>query len=328
MIARRLVPALFLLTAMHGSAAAQRPVAPLPIPHTLVGFVHDTLGNPVDSVLVFIPSEKRRVMTTADGKFRFDDVKPGTYDVSARRLGYLPLIKEVVVAEGGGTTTFRLVPIVRTLAPVVTTVDRGGLSGVVGDTGYNIIQGAQVHVISTDLHAATDSMGRFFLDVKPGKYMVNFTAPGYASRLMSVNVPGDSGRRIVAWLAPTTLRASRMEAFNLQELGFRMDTMPPVRSRRFTREDINRVGYEDLLQMANAGAAGKRVDESCWAYLDGGPDSIPIWGLAAADLEFVEVYTKKDARRAPTSIMNNKRVSTQVAPQSDCPVRIYAWLRK
>ena len=107
--------------AVLGAASldAQLPVAPRPAgPRTLVGVVSDTLGTPVDSAEIFIASLKRRVLSTADGSFRVDDIKPGTYDVSARRLGYLPQLRKVRVGEDGGTATFNLIPYVRGLAPV------------------------------------------------------------------------------------------------------------------------------------------------------------------------------------------------------------------
>src|SRR5689334_18890432 len=74
---------------------AQTPAPPTAGPRTLVGVVSDTAGVPIDSAEIFISALKRRVMSAADGRFRFDDIKPGTYDVSARRLGYLPQVRNV-----------------------------------------------------------------------------------------------------------------------------------------------------------------------------------------------------------------------------------------
>ena len=50
-------------------------------PRTLVGIVVDTTAVSLDSIDVYIASLKKRTTSDANGRFRFDDVKPGTYDV-------------------------------------------------------------------------------------------------------------------------------------------------------------------------------------------------------------------------------------------------------
>src|SRR5690348_4145297 len=167
---------------------AQRPAQPAAGPRTLVGVVSDTAGVPIDSAEIFISALKRHVMSAADGRFRFDDIKPGTYDVSARRLGYLPQVRKVKVADEGGAISFQLVPYVRGLAPVVTSSTRGGLSGVVGDTSYRSIAGTEISALATDRRTVSDSTGSFFLDLKPGKHILRVNAPGFSTRLVSVTV--------------------------------------------------------------------------------------------------------------------------------------------
>ena len=123
-----------------GVAAAQQPATPRPAgPRTLVGVVLDTIGNPVDSAELLIASLKRHVMSGADGTFRFDDVKPGSYEIAARRIGYYPQVRTAVVGDNGGVVSFSLAPGIRALPPVVTSVPLGGLSGVIGDTAYDIV---------------------------------------------------------------------------------------------------------------------------------------------------------------------------------------------
>ena len=159
---------------MSQSAIAQQPTAPKPAgPKTLVGIVTDTLGNPVDSVEPVISSIKRQTMSKSTSTFRFDDIKPGPYQVLARRLGYYPQVQSTTVDDKGGVVSFSILLGIRALPPVVSSVARGGLSGVIGDTAYNIVGDAQVAVIASDHRTLSDSLGRFFLDLKPGKYMVS-----------------------------------------------------------------------------------------------------------------------------------------------------------
>ncbi|HEX8945850.1 MAG TPA: carboxypeptidase-like regulatory domain-containing protein [Gemmatimonadaceae bacterium] len=309
-------------------AGAQRStMAPPPAgPRTLVGVVSDTLGNPVDSVEVFITSLKRRTMSTADGAFRFDDLKAGTYDVTTRRLGFLPQLRRVNVGGQGGTTTFSLIPYMRGLPPVVSAAARGGLSGVIGDTAYNIVAGAQISVMASDRRAVSDSTGAFFLDLKPGRHLVRVKAPGFASRLVSVTIPNDSGRRMVVWLSPSTRGESAREEWAMDGLNERLMRRNPVWSTIYSREDIIRMGMTDAAQIATI-AARKRVDESCPAIIDGGPRTAPIWAFAASDIETIETYASRPASYGPTSIMSRGHAPPP-AESSDCPITVYLWLRK
>jgi len=187
------------LPAVVVNAAPERPG-----PRKVAGVVRDTAAVALDSVEVSITSLQRRVFSKADGAFLFTDVAPGKYEVRARKLGYGPQIREMVVDSAGGTGMFSLVPLPYVLRPVVTTVARGGLSGVVGDTAFNALGGAEVRVLGHDAHTITDSTGSFYIPVKAGSYLVAVKDPGFADRLVSVIVPPDSGERIRVTLAPPT----------------------------------------------------------------------------------------------------------------------------
>jgi hypothetical protein len=314
---------------LGAQAGAQQP-APRPAgPRTIVGTVFDTLGNVVDSADVRITTIQRRGKPGPNGTFRFDDISPGPYVVSARRFGYLPQAHRVIVGDNGGAVNFALVPYVRSLPPVISAVAQGGLSGVIGDTAYNIVPGAEISVLASDHHATSDSAGRFFMDIKAGNYMVRVKREGFASKLVSVTVPSGEGRRIIVSLTPASRAASAREEWAVTNLQDRLLRRNPVWSKIYTREDMNRLGMTDLTQIATAGAS-MRVDESCNAILDGGPRSAPIWTLTAAELEYVEVYASRPARNAPTSIIRNGQapIRGQASPVSDCPATVYAWLRK
>ncbi|MEP6618294.1 MAG: carboxypeptidase regulatory-like domain-containing protein, partial [bacterium] len=304
------IAALALLLGAGRANAQADTTAPRPTgARTIIGVVRDTTGQRVDSVELLIPNLKKKAVSKADGTFRFDDVDPGRYAVSARRIGYLPQVRFVVVGNGGGGMAFDIVPVVHLLQPVLTNSARGGLSGVVGDTAYNVLAGAEVWVITSGQKVFTDSTGKFFMDIHPGKYMIRVSREGYGARMMSVSVPEDSGRRVVMWLAPTRFTSAR-EAALAFELSQRLLRRNPMWSTVFTHDDIVRGGFADLAQVAVAGAH-KAVDESCDAVIDGGTRQLPIWALTAADLEYVEVYAQKPARNAPTSI--NPRNSTRPA---------------
>jgi uncharacterized protein (DUF2141 family) len=302
----------------------------------LTGVVTDTAGTPIDSADVSIASLKRRATTAADGSFRFDDVKPGRYAVSARRIGFAPQVRTVVVGANGGTSRFSLVPMAHVLAPVISSAMLGGLSGVVGDTAYNIVAGAQVTVLGADRHAVSDSLGRFFIDLHPGRFVVRVTRDGYDSRLMSVTIPEDSGRRVTVWLQPGENAGRNREAAALEALNFRL-IRRTVSSKIYTREDLSKTSMTELSQLVTSGA-GTPVDDNCPAIIDGGPVKLPIWDISASDIELLEVYPPKSiitsdetSLRVPPPTgrdMNGQRLPSQPTHGYGCPIAVYVWLRK
>jgi hypothetical protein len=323
-VAGWVVGAALVATAAH----AQQPTAPKPAgPRTIVGVVLDTLGNPVDSADLFIASLKRHTLSGPDGTFRFNDVKAGPYEIAARRLGFYPQVQATTVDDKGGVVSFSLLPGIRALPPVVTSVVRGGLSGVIGDTAYNIVSGAEISVAASDHRTVSDSTGKFFLDLKPGKYMVSVARPGYRSRLVSVTVPNDSGRRMVVWLTPSNRGQNARDAYALDQLNARLARRNPVWSNIYTREDINKLGIEDGIQLARVGS-NTNLDDRCWAILDGGPGRLPLWAIPTADIEAMETYTARPPRGGVTRINRNQPIRAQAQPANPCGATIYVWLRK
>jgi hypothetical protein len=297
---------------------------PLPGPRVIHGFVADRVERPLDSVEVVIASLKRSTFTAADGSFRFEDVKPGKYKIAVRRLGYYPQAREVPVGDDGGATAFFLTGKSATLPPIVSSASRGGLSGVVGDTAFNIIEGASIWVLGSDRRADSDSTGAFFLDLKPGRHMVRVERPGYGSKLVSVTIPNDSGRRVMVWMAPAAQGTANREKQAIQDFSMRLMRRTPVWSTIYTRDDILRARHSNATQLATAGA-GKRVDENCPAIIDG-MVSAPLWALDPADIETMEVYASRPSRRGVTSI-NARAAARQPLAGPDCTTRVYVWLR-
>ncbi len=324
------VAALCIITSAANAQKQERTPPRQAGPSTLVGIVTDTSGDfPIDSVQVFINALKRQTLTSANGTFRFNDIKPGKYQIATRKLGYLPQVKTVVVADSGGSVRFEILQQTHALPTMVTSATALGLSGVIGDTAYDVIQGAEVYAITTDKRVRTDSMGRFFMDLRPGRYMIQVSKEGYGTKIMGVTVPVDSGRRMVTWLAPADRGLQNRQTMNLFELAERIEKTPSTRKKLYSREDITKLNFEELRQVAIAGA-GKPVPEECDAIIDGGPVKYPIWSISAADLDMVEVYVDGMARQTVTSIpMRGKAGPPPTAAPDRCDgVKIYAWLRK
>ncbi|HTJ24112.1 MAG TPA: carboxypeptidase-like regulatory domain-containing protein [Gemmatimonadaceae bacterium] len=318
---------------------AQQPVTttqPGRRPRAIVGTVADTAGRAIDSAEVILASPNRRTVTGADGRFEFDDVKPGNYELVARKLGFYPQTRRVKVDTGGGAIKFELVQRPYSLAPVVSTATRLGLSGVVGDTAYNIVSGAAIAVLAGNERAVSDSTGAFFLGLKPGRHVLRVSRDGFAPRMLTVTIPPDSGRRVVVWLTPANRAGGYRESFAMDSLAHRLLVRNPVWSKLLTREDILRSGVTDVPQLATVGA-GKRIDQRCPAIVDGGPMRLPLWAFEPADIEMMEVYTTPPPRRtnadAVAQVFKRRPPDTRgwqpdTMSTSDCGAQLYVWLRK
>ncbi|MGH7678232.1 MAG: MSCRAMM family protein [Gemmatimonadaceae bacterium] len=301
---------------------------PLPGPGVLHGFVADSMERPLDGAEVVIQSLRLSVLTGPDGSFRFENIKPGRYQVSARKIGYYPSGRVVTVGDNGGATAVWLVRReTATLPPVVSTARRGGLSGVVGDTAYNAIRGAEVSVLASDRRTQSDSTGAFFLDLKPGRHMIRVEREGYGSQLLSVTIPKDSGRRMMVWLSSASRGFVAWQSHMIEEFSMRLARRNPVWSRIYTREDITRTGYDRARELVTAGAAHPISDE-CIAFIDGDTTrKRPIWALDAGDIETLEVYSyAKPPRAAVRSIGGGGNRAPGTGGRPGCPA-VYVWLR-
>ena len=318
-----------LLAIAHHSLGAQDPTrlpavvvnaAPdLPGPRKLVGVVRDTSGIPIDSVEVSIASLRRRAFTKLDGSFLFSDIKPGKYQVRARKIGYAVPTHEFVVADSGGTGAFALLPLPYVLRPVVTSASRGGLSGVVGDTAFNALAGADIRILGKDVYTKTDSLGQFYIPIGAGSYLLRVKQPGFVDRLVSVIVPEDSGQRIRVTLAPPTRPLTLREVHNFDDLNSRLTWRNHAHTRVYTRAELLQmkiewiydavmIGYHEI----HSGQPGY-LDRDCSAMVNGGPAYTEIGKLTVDDVETVEIYGGSTTGSMPVS--NGRRPPRPVPGQ-------------
>lgn len=318
-----------------------------PGPKLFAGLVKDTAGNPLEGVEITIPRLQKRMFTKNDGTFRIDDVKAGTYSVRARKFGYAPQVREFEVESGGGTGEFELMPIARALPAVVASAARGGLSGVVADTGYAPVAGAEVTVLGKGLRTLTDSGGGFFIPAPAGSYMVAIRKHGYADKLASVRIPPDSGRHMTAMLGPGVPIPAR-EAWNIADLASRQAWRNKLTMPFYTREEIQKLGIVwiyDLVRMAGS----DQYSDDCAVIVNGGPTWVSLATLTVDDVESIEVYDTarergpagrrtgmpaiprlgaraKVARGEGLVPISNAEVANFENLTRNCPT-IYAWLR-
>ena len=326
---------------------------PKPGARKIAGVVRDTIGFPIDGVEVTIASSHRRATSSGNGAFAFENIGPGTYEVRARKLGYAPQTRTIVVDSAGGTGAFAMMPIPIPLLPVISSATRGGLSGVVGDTSFRPLPGAQVRIIGHSDWTQTDSLGAFYIPVRPGNYTVAISEPGFDFKVVGVIVPSDSGRRITAYLTPQSHPPSVREVHNLEDFASRMAWRTVQNSKVFTRAELEERGIEwvtDAVQMGWGwfGVTDRDrndLDHDCVAVKNGGPAYIHLESLMVEEIETIEVYKALPSitmTRLPAGqgarIMQSGRVSVpQIQPTNSREASIqnrgkrcalvYVWLR-
>lgn len=315
------------LTSASRSVSAQVAQPRSQGPGTLSGIVIDSLGRPVAEATVYLADTRRTALTRANGSFRFDSLKEGQHRIGARAVGFISSRAGAVkVGPDGGVAVIQLFRLTMELPSVTTSARRGGISGVIGDTSYRAMAGVTVQVLGSSMgSASTDTLGEFYLPVKPGSYMVSLDRPGYRRQLIAVTVPADSGRRVAAWLAPMAGKDNPIVGKNMFELEHRLVIRSPTWSRLYTNEDLQNLGIEDALQAAERFAA-RRLDNDECALIDGGPEVAPLWTISTSEIEMMESYMVSTTRGARYGVVVGRDMPAKKIGDRVCTHVI--WLRK
>lgn len=102
-----------------GTATAQTPKPAKPNP-VMRGSVQDTLGQGLEGAQIQILGLNLAATTPGSGHYRFDNIKPGRYWVSVRRIGYAPLRAALTFDPGDDREiVFQLEPLAHVLPDVV-----------------------------------------------------------------------------------------------------------------------------------------------------------------------------------------------------------------
>lgn len=296
------------------------------------GAVIDSAGRPIENADVSVEQLKLRTRTGADGRFLFVGVKPGRYDVGVRSIGYESGATRVTVRDSVAVVQFALRRTVFSLPARVTTANRGGLSGVIADTGYAALADVRVRVVGADQETLTDAKGAFFLPVKPGRYLLRLEREGYARQLVGVTIPESEGREIAAWMTPQKGNDNPQIGANLFDLRKRLISAGPATRSHFTREEIDKFGQRDMLAFVR-GVAGYPIGSDCWVTVNGGPRKDPIWRMSTDEVEFIEMYERPRPRvTAGPPSGSRERLAEQRLDQATtqnalCSVTIVVWTR-
>lgn len=311
---------------VHAQCTPGGPANPPAIKRAIVGVVMDSAHNVLQGVDVIIRDPRRNVKTDARGRFQILDLEPGTNELTVRRFGYEIAVQTIAVTDTGGVARFCLLSEARGLPAMITSAARGGLSGVIGDSTYAVLPGAEVRVVGEGGVALSDSAGGFYLPLKKGTYAIQVSKKGFGQQLLSVTVPADSGRQIAVWLGSKQRNANRL-AMNLDAMKWRIVNARPNRFALLSSEELSRTSL-DLTQSVRM-AAKASVSDDCEATIDGGPWTLPLYMIDKNNIAMLEVHVNAPPRSTVTSLNPEGTASRPSAGGGGKAygVKVYAWLK-
>jgi hypothetical protein len=153
------------------------PAEPAPTSGTVAGRVVDVSGTPIADAVVSVGA--RTATSGVDGRFRIDDIPPGPAALAVQAPRYRRLARTVSV-EPGAERALELA-LELDLPP-------GQIRGLVRNLAGSPIPGAKIAV--SPLGAVTESAGdgSFRLDVPPGDYTVEVSAPAFDQQTRELRV--------------------------------------------------------------------------------------------------------------------------------------------
>lgn len=190
-------------------------------------------------------------------------------------------------------------------------------------------------MMGASLHAETDSAGAFFIPAKPGHYLVELKRSGYTRQLVGVTIPEDTGRKLAAWMVPSSGSSDAMLGTAIFDLPARINRSNAVWDKYFTREDAMKTGARDLRDFASR-VAGRTLNPDCPVTVIGDREHVrPLWSLTIDEVEFLETYVEKPS--VPKAGVTDGGAASKVQsatrqsdgkPRSACGVALIAWIRK
>jgi hypothetical protein len=297
------------------AALAVAPAKALAQITTAAGTVTDSVtGQPLGGVLVSLSGNGylQRASSRDDGSFRFTRVTPGTYTLSARRLGFAPLDMPIPIEENGVRLNVSLVRI----ATALDTVRAKTGTGIAGEVGtlqsLRRLANAAITVIGVGTRIRSDSAGRFFVPIKnPGTYVVRARVDGYEAVAVSVVVPRDSTAKLMMLMDTARSERSNMRELAWQEFNDRARLRGQM-SAIISQAELQQTGEVGLLEALQRVPAltskQMRFGPMVCVFVDGRPAAgAPIRGWDVEEVEAVEVYTVDRRSEATETIARASR---------------------
>lgn len=233
------------------------------------GRATDEAGAPVVDVQLILSPGDRRALSEDDGSFVFLQLKPGSYTIDVRRIGYQPqTVKLDVGARATASPVIKLVAIPRVLDSIRVSEKANGLryTGVVLDERSAPMEGAIVMVPGKARELRTDANGRFSAEgFGPGTVIARVRKLGYVPQLHTVMIENskvDSIRmkRLAQNLTPVQVTIQSgfgKDTFAYRDLDQRM-RWKTEQSYVVSREEFAEQGTTDLTNAIRYSTTGGR----------------------------------------------------------------------
>lgn len=277
------------------------------------GRITDEAGAPVVDVRLVLSPGDRRTLSDDDGSFSLLQLKPGSYSLDVRRIGYEPQMVKLEVAPRGITSAaIKLVAIPRVLDSVRIAAKANGLryTGVVLDERSAPMEGAIVMVPGKARELRTDANGRFSVEgFGEGTVLARVRKIGYVPQLHSLDLDRslvDSIRmkRLAQNLTPVEVNTQSgfgKDTSEFADLDERM-RWKGEQSYVVSREEFDEQGTTDLSNAIRYSKTGGRyggtlshpMPDGC--IIINGQRALRDWPLTAFyadEVETVEVYPPK-----------------------------------
>lgn len=246
------------------------------------------------------------VRSAEDGRYVVPNVAEGTHRLTAKRIGFDSATITVTVGEARVRADVELAPRSALVDPVRVSAGFTGIRGLVGDfLRMEPLAGATVRVMGAGNEIATDSAGRFAVELEPRRsYALRIDKPGFAPQLASITL--DSGGVAEYLVLLESLRRPARDAWKWQELDQRQ-RLNRYRAAAISRTELQAgLGANLLLALQYAPSVierGLQVTNRACVFLDGiARPTLRLAGIPTEPVEFVEVVgTGADVSRTLAS---------------------------
>lgn len=270
---RRMLPGVGLLLAVvapSGVRAQDSTAVPL-----LTGVVVDTTGAAIPLAQVIAVGNKKKIRgpfqveTTPRGRFTFPEIEEGTYTITVRRIGYVPIQYSVTLEEGEPKAVqFEMLPMPQRLVDVLTEVRRlpGDretgraplFRGMVVDpegkpiANAEILAGGATNRTRGPRQQETGEDGIFaFEDTREGSYFITVRRIGYVPIRVALKLEKNTPRVVRFEMQPMpqglpdiVVNATRFDVARVtRRVGGHLGTL-------LTRDDIKRLAPNELGEAA------------------------------------------------------------------------------
>lgn len=287
----------------------------------IMGIVRGRDSMPVPDALVRVTHGNFTATARSwdDGSYAFNQLLPGTYELTVRRIGFASFSGHVEVGNRRISTDVHLAPVATTLEAVRVTAAFTGISGVVGEFALmQPLRGASVRLMGGKDTLITAADGRFVVPLSAGgSFALRVEQAGFVPKLVSITVPRGQHVEIAVLLDSAKKKVSDNYVYG--ELDLRMRAAS-ARAGLIGRAELLTSDAPDLVkalqQSTSPNMKGLTASRTSCVFIDGvARPGIPADAVRIDEVEFIELY--------PAETDYSNTLAKRWPPNSDCGTANY-----